>query len=60
MKEKRIRIFILFVKSSFINTVLDQANQVGLVGPQFLWISGTSAVDDLVGVFICVVFLKGT
>lgn len=52
VKKKRIRIFVLFVKSSLIDPVLKQAHELGLVGPEYLWISGSSVVDDLVRSFL--------
>jgi len=38
----------MFVKSDFVNTILQQADALELVGPEFMWISGSSAAEDLV------------
>ena len=48
LKEQRIRVFIMFVSVQFVRPILEQADAAGLIGPEYLWISGSSASQDLV------------
>eukprot|EP00116_Pleurobrachia_bachei_P009511 sb/3469773/ len=47
LKEQRIRVFIMFVSVQFVRPILEQADAAGLIGPEYLWISGSSASQDL-------------